>query len=356
MYIGYVGKDLQQGGLLFPDFIRADRNLSLGCKCLVVVLTKLCDDQSDCWPSQRYLADLLGVSVRSIHNYFATLEKSGYLKIHAGHDGETNTYQFLPHPNILEALATKSNHLTPAPIEKNPLPRAADPSVSFSSPPPENFASVLIKQEEENTPLTPQGGGVCSPSLAFSPESKTEALAAFERLWAAWPIKEARRRALRWFCRLWRLRSLPPIEKLLDVIKLHLVKNPRWQRGYIPFLVNWLKDQRWDDALPLGKMENTQKKSNTEENKTVYAREENKKTVQETVPQEEMQRLNDILMHWNGPSINEFEINRVRGLWKYLYLAKKLPPIQSIREAATQTQISLLRWLHGYQQEIIATA
>jgi len=348
----FVGKDLQ-GGLLFPDFLRADRDLSLGCKCLFVVLTKLGPDKPESWPSQRYLADLLGVSARSIHNYFTTLEKSGYLKIHDGHDGETNTYQFLPHPKILEALAAKSNRPEPSSLEKSTLPEAE----KFSGGGDENFAPVFKNQEKTNTPLTPQGGDVCAHRpLARSPESKTNAIAAFERLWAAWPIKEARRRALRWFCRLWRLRSLPPIEKLLDVIKLHLVKNPRWQRGYIPFLVNWLKDQRWDDALPLGKMANTQEKSNTEENKTVYAREENKKTEQETVPQEVMQRLNDILMHWNGPSINEFELTRVRGLWKYLYLAKKLPTLDAIREAATQRHMTLLRWLHGYQQEIIATA
>lgn len=58
------------------------QNLSRGAKLLA---TQLCDNYANhqtarCWPSNRTLADLLGVNVRTIQRYLAELKSNGWLR------------------------------------------------------------------------------------------------------------------------------------------------------------------------------------------------------------------------------------------------------------------------------------
>jgi len=57
-----------------------DSRLSRECKFTFIVLRSLCrDHRMYCWPRQKRLAQLIGVSVRALQNHLADLDKYGWL-------------------------------------------------------------------------------------------------------------------------------------------------------------------------------------------------------------------------------------------------------------------------------------
>lgn len=337
-------QDLQKG-LVVPGCIATNNRLSLGSKWLYAVLARLCvrGNSRQCFPSQKYLAERIGVSVRSIQNYLRELEKSGFITIRAGRDGETNTY------NLSRPAAVQKNYPTPG-AESTP---------------------VCKEEERRNTPPTPHRGAdvVGRPAPAW----KAEAESAFERLWETWPVKEARTRALRWWMRLWRLRLLPSLEKLLHSLRDNLARNPRWQRGFIPYLSNWLSGRRWEDALqdltnapgkvastPTGQVERERQKAFGRQGEEAGTRPLGSPDVRPDAPPASRaaasqgaddKQLGDILSIWPG-SLTDAAISRVKGLWMYLRSRNRLPASDVLLSAAkTETQ-NFSRWLHAYYQKI----
>jgi DNA-binding MarR family transcriptional regulator len=320
--MNFFGKG-QTKGVFVPDFLLLEKRLTMGARYTYAELARLCDETATCWPSQKYLADRLGVSVRSVHNYLRQLERLKFIAIEPGKDGDTNTYTLLPHPLAL-----------------------AKGDEKIAEQGPEKAAAVIIKQEEKKTPLTPHRGDLVS---------KAQTREDFDRMWAAWPVKEARRRALRRWLRLWRAEILPPIEKLMDILQLNLAQNPRWQRGFIPYLVTWLRERRWEETFesvskPLSPVNDCHSDKNEIQN-PFYAKEENSKPQNRNhIPDSVWNRLQDILHIWNAPQILEHEKSRLRGLWMHLYLNKMLPSIETIQIAAQTSTCSFVRWLHDYNQ------
>ena len=84
-------------------------------------------------------------------------------------------------------------------------------------------------------------------SFPVSSKNYAAMLQAFERLWAIWPVKQARHGALRVFCSLAKSGRLPSLAALLAAIQNMSANDDRWRRGYPPNLVNWLQGRRWND-------------------------------------------------------------------------------------------------------------
>ena len=77
---------------------------------------------------------------------------------------------------------------------------------------------------------------------------------AFARVFDAWPRKEAQTAAFRAWKGLWFSGRLPGVEALLRQIDFLKNHDRAWLRGYAPYLVNWLRDERWldtDQTAPL---------------------------------------------------------------------------------------------------------
>ena len=64
---------------IIPANVRYDKNLSANAKLLYGEITALCNKRGYCWSTNKYFADLFGVSQKSITNCASTLVSKGYL-------------------------------------------------------------------------------------------------------------------------------------------------------------------------------------------------------------------------------------------------------------------------------------
>ncbi len=338
---------LTNGLAVVPCFFEKleKQEITLGARCTYGVLAKLSGKSDKCWPSQKYLAERLGVSIRSIQKYLRELARLGFIAILSGHDGETNTYQLLPHPLVISELEGRAacSSATPA---------------KFSEGDGEKISPVFKKEEKKNTPLTPQWGEDGNRPLQSTRAWKPEAITAFDRVWAVWPVQEARKAALRKWLRLWRLRILPPFESILASVRSHMARNPRWQRGFVPFLVTWLKDRRWEDDLPAPEASARESQSKAvlrqrEEAKgpdvvatsplPVHVAPSERSGV--ALPHCAQQQLDAALAVWPG-QLFDSQASMLRGLWLHLYRRNRLPALSTICCAAKSAKTTFPKWLH----------
>lgn len=63
-----------------PKCVLEDRNISFSAKVLYGQLNRL-QGEDGCWASNQYLADLLGVSTRSIRDIIKSLEENKFIRI-----------------------------------------------------------------------------------------------------------------------------------------------------------------------------------------------------------------------------------------------------------------------------------
>ncbi|MCD7984446.1 MAG: hypothetical protein LUG19_09370 [Desulfovibrio sp.] len=74
----------------------------------------------------------------------------------------------------------------------------------------------------------------------------------FERLWTAYPRKEAKELARSAWHRLWRHGEVPALDVLLGVLD-RFRASVSWNKEhgrFVPQLVNWLRGRRWLDEVP----------------------------------------------------------------------------------------------------------
>ncbi|MBF0482142.1 MAG: helix-turn-helix domain-containing protein [Desulfovibrionaceae bacterium] len=317
----FTGKDLQRGPIV-PDFIMKTE-LNPGAKTLYGVLLNTCGSRDFCWPSQGYLASRLGQCVRSIQNYLQALAKNGFIRIETGRAGR-NTYHLLNHPMVEAELARRvgAAGVNPAPATKNLPIKNSKPALPVAAAVvPKDRRATAKKSQEESTELTKS----------------------FDLVWALWPIKEARKKAFRAWRRLWRKQALPDLDSLLACIKANLENNPRWKRGYAPYLVAWLRDERWEEQTAKAEAVLLQSKEWEEAPPA---------TSPAQAPDPVIRQFEAAVSIWPGRSnLSNEAFAMALGLWRFLHGRKKLPHFDVINNAAKTTTLNFLRWLHDWHKE-----
>lgn len=254
-----------------PQFINHDKAVSTNATLLYKRLFEESADSGKCRLSQRCLAEECKFSVRALQNALRALATLGY--IYVDHDsGGLSTYVLLYSEHVKSLL---HRHGYDVLEDSSWYPRDAQPSTdrlpvanSLDALPPQDMRGGcapgaypsynVYKKGKNNTPSAPppsQPFGNDTPALTrgrggfFAPTGKSDLLhLAFNRLWAVWPTKQARHDALRVFCALARAGHLPSLDALLETVEHLQAHDDRWQRGYAPNLVNWLRGERWADA------------------------------------------------------------------------------------------------------------
>lgn len=333
------GKILQRGPIIPSFVLRA--NINPGAKQVYALLLNLCGPRNRCWPSQNYIADQVGQCLRSVQNYLKELEAFGLIATQRHRDG--NIYTLLPHPIVIAELRRRQ-----AQAQNEKSAHA-------------NLAAGIKEEKNKNTPLTPPAreGVKEKPHQQHSSQSadwRDDALTAFEALWRTWPVQEARQAAQRLWLRLWRLGSLPPLDQIQSRVQANLEQNPRWKRGFIPFLATWLRERRWDDVLqPQEQTQHTKEPNileNPENQRHFDSKEKRQMQTADDLPDAAWTQLNHILSIW-PVAVSEADSSRIRGLWRYLFKCGQLPDVKTLSSAATRANQTFSRWLHAYQQKAV---
>lgn len=228
-------------GPIMPSSLMKKTNVSMGAKMLYAAMVSCSRPGQDCcWPSQAWLAEQIGASVRSVQNYLAELERLGFIIIDRSRLGASLHYYFLEHEDV--------QVWTPREKENAGYAKSAGGvrKVCVLN----NYNNKLL-----NTPLSPR-----ETSSQGSPDRKVQkedgAVSAldncekhFFEIWNLWPRTEALYAAKKEWRKLWFSGQLPSPMELKQKIEF-LQKNDRaWLRGFAPYFVTWLKDRRWNDQF-----------------------------------------------------------------------------------------------------------
>lgn len=228
-------------GPILPSFVLREK-LSPGAKMLYALLCNHASDKDHCWPSHKFLAQEMGYSVSSIKNWLGELTSARLLTIHRT-AYRSSTYVLL-RPRAGAASGISS---VPARGQSN----FGYPQANFG------YRNNSRKNLEKLPPYPPtaerhDGGHGYGPSRKRGGGDFLSANSIFERLWSAYPRKEAKELARSAWHRLWRHGEVPVLDVLLGALD-RFRASVSWSKEhgrFVPQLVNWLRGRRWLDEVP----------------------------------------------------------------------------------------------------------
>lgn len=214
---------------VLPAKVRYDFELSPNSKLLFAEITALANANGYCFATNGFLANLFGVSARTIRNLIAQLEDRGYIKIDVIRDANAAVIErriYVDTPKIQDTPMEKNFH-TPG---KN-LPEGEEKIFHY------NITSNNIP------PKAPQKGAkrkVAKKTAEWKPDR-------FDGFWKFYPRGENKQGAIRAWDR------LQPSDELIAEMGCALKKQmatDEWKRGIgVPYASTWLNNERWKDAI-----------------------------------------------------------------------------------------------------------
>ena len=245
-------------GPILPQYA-LESSMSLGAKVLYAILCNYAGQKDCCWPSQTTLATRLRCSVSSVKKYIAELKASKLIFV------ETKTARsslyYILRPAALSGSGEEGGRVqacAPASQMRSSSTRAqlnADrlqPEIAYRQA---NSGYINNKNKQtkikHSPPIPPMLAA--SPSLAKVGGNGVGGVfsADFEKAWAAYPRKEAK--GLAWYAwqRLRQENALPETTALVRSLQA-FAASEAWKREngrFIPQMSNWLRGQRWLDAV-----------------------------------------------------------------------------------------------------------
>lgn len=253
----------------FPRFALGDAKLRTGSLLLYVVLFFFSRNSGRCFLSQSELAALCHCSRKTVQTYLAALAELNYIQIENAPQGQVYHLVLSAHVENLLALNGIELGANESGDAQNLRRRC------------ENFTHLLkIKEIKSINPLSPNNSQIhagqsfssasrekgfswqpkpsAQAQLLNAPGAEKEAArenkavgteAAFEKLWAAWPVKKEKFAAQKIFDSLRRSGILPSADDLLATVERFRASDSHWLNGYAPKLSNWLKGHCWQDEV-----------------------------------------------------------------------------------------------------------
>ena len=218
---------------VIPAKVRDDRALRPNAKLLYGELSALTQAEGYCWAYNAYLAELFGLSVKTVEALIKQLRDRGHIQVEVERDPETQ-----------EVLRRKIWICGPAGI-------AVPPPLKIEG---ENNNNIILTSKD--SPYSPPAGDKLARKRKQSngpkaaPDWKPERFQAF---WDAYPCGKSKQAAIK----AWD--NLRPDEALLVTMAKGLQKaltSEDWKRGIgIPYAATWINQRRWEDEdklLPAG--------------------------------------------------------------------------------------------------------
>lgn len=251
-------------GPMMPKFILT-KEITFGAKVMYAVL---CDcaayyKADSCYPSHKKLAEKLSCSVSSVKRYLAELTRVKLVKIELREQTSNIYYILKPESAVADtdadAVSEQYNMDSPQVKVNHPQSKV-------------DYASNLITkpEEEKNPPLSPVTAD--QPRTASAPQASSARggdsfFADFERLWEAYPKKEAFDGARTLWRKMRKSGLLPSLADLLASVK-RFSATTQWQKDngrYIPQLINFLRKRLWLDPLSVEEAEASRKRLEVEQ-------------------------------------------------------------------------------------------
>lgn len=245
---------------LLPPAVRYDQELRPAAKLLYAEVSAMADVTGFCWATNRYLAELQGLTKRTVQLLLGELEEHGYIMIEVLTDDKgavTERRLYITDAGLMR-LPPVSKNTRPPGVKKFATPGEKNFTTphekKFATPGEENFTTPQYKNDTsiEQPPYNPpKGGRRRSAEHKDAPDWKP---AEFEKLWKWYPTGETprpaprgnRQRAIRAWDR------LHPDEELIERIAEALARQAQgeaWQRGVgIPHLSTYLNGYGWEEA------------------------------------------------------------------------------------------------------------
>lgn len=189
-----------------------------------LVLLKLADQANDngyCWPSKETIARHCEVHKKTVQKLIAELEGLGYLSIQHRRDGTTNlSNAYYLHWGV--GAQDSQGGLQHSQGWEHTTPRVG----AQDSPEP--------SEEPSNTnphPMNGKGGSLSDR---------------FEEWWQHYPKKRAKAECQK----KWRRKGLHKrADELIADVQKRKAQDAQWVRGYAPYPLTYLNQERWEDEI-----------------------------------------------------------------------------------------------------------
>lgn len=204
---------------IIPANVRYDKKLKDKAKLLYGEITALSNKNGYCYASNKYFADLYGVSVVTISSLIKNLIDYNYIESEIIYKDGTKEILNRSLKIINEGYSKKFND----PIKEN-----------FK----DNNTSSTNNTSINNTPLYPPKG-----------ENKKINEELFNKFWNEYPKKKSKGNVEKWF------EKNKPSEDLINLMidKLKILKTTeQWTKKngqYIPYPTTWLNAKGWEDEV-----------------------------------------------------------------------------------------------------------
>jgi hypothetical protein len=352
----FVPKGTVHGPIL-PDFI-LEKKITFGAKIMYALLCDYASTDDYCWPSHPTLAGRLSCSVTSVKKYLSELVNENLIDIRRGQYHYSNEY-YLLRPAFLNVKEAKTGHVQPKADRQQPESDRIRPESGPTQPesdhtqPKVGYINTLKNQEERKAPpLPPVPAPESLPLASRSVGGGGFSFQDFEKLWEAYPKKDAKGFAVLAWKQLRQTGQLPPLSDILAAVKRFMLTES-WQRGngrYIPQFSNFLRGQRWLDPLSPEEEEANRNRLEAERMELARRREEEADEARRKEKRERLRPIYDAFAEKFGEAArqsNEKMDAMNFGMWMFLHGKYGGPTAADVPDGNT---LSIYDFMKAYQR------
>jgi hypothetical protein len=291
------------------------------------------------------LAERLSCSLTSVKKYLTELVNEKLIDIRRGQYHYSNEY-YLLRPASLNIREPKTDHSQPQADRQQPESDRTQPKVGY--------INTLKSQEERKYPPLPPAPAPRSVPPASGPVGGGGfSFQDFEKLWEAYPKKDAKGFAVLAWKQLRQTGQLPPLSDILSAVKRFMLTES-WQRGhgrYIPQLSNFLRGQRWLDPLSPEEEEANRNRLEAERMELARKREQESDEARREEKRERLRPLYDAFAEKFGEAVrqpNEGMDCMNFGMWMFLHGKYGGPTPDDVPDGNT---LGIYDFMKAYQRQ-----